>query len=50
MLEKYELYNKVIVLIRKVNNRAMSIDIVFEEVMRVVCVYAPQNGKSIEEN
>ena len=43
-----ELYDKVVEA-RRVNDRVMSLAIVFEEVLRVVCAYAPQSGKSMEE-
>ena len=46
MLVKEELYDKVVV-VRRVNDRVMSLAIVFEEVVRVVCKYAPQGGKSM---
>ena len=49
MLAKQELYAKIVE-VRRVNDRMMSLAIVFEEeVLRVVCAYAPQSGKSIEE-
>ena len=45
---KKELYDKVVEVIR-VNDRVMSLAIVFEEEVRVVCEYALQCGKSMEE-
>ena len=49
MLVKEELYDKVIE-VRRVNDRVMSLAIVLEgEVVRVLCAYAPQSGKSMEE-
>ena len=44
MLAKEELYDKVVEA-RRVNDRVMSLAIVFEEVVRVVCSYATQSGK-----
>ena len=35
--------------VRRVNDRVMSLAIVFEEVLRVVWAYAPQSGKLMEE-
>ena len=50
MLVKEELYDKVVE-VRRVNDRVMSLVIVLElKVLRVVCAYAPQSGKSMEEN
>ena len=46
---KEELHNKVVE-VRRVNDRVMIRAIIFEEVMRVVCAYAPQSEKSMEEN
>ena len=43
-----ELYDKVVVA-RRVNDREVSLAIVFEEIFRVVCAYAPQSEKSMEE-
>ena len=45
---KEELYDKVVE-IRAVSDRVMSLAIVLEEVVRVVCAYAPQSGKWMEE-
>ena len=45
---KQEMYDEVTE-VRRVNDRATSIDIVFDEVLRVVCAYAPRSGKSMEE-
>ena len=35
-----DLYDKVVEIIR-INDRVMSLAIVFEEVLRVICAYAP---------
>ena len=49
VLVKEELYDRVIE-VRRVYDRVMSLAVVFEEkVVRVVCPYAPQGGKSMEE-
>ena len=40
MLAKHELYGKVVE-VRRVNDGVMSLAIVFEEVVRVVCACAP---------
>ena len=44
MLVKEELHDKVVE-VRRVNDRVMSLAMVFIEVVRVVCPYAPQSGK-----
>ena len=41
-----ELYDKVID-VRIVNNRVISLHIVFQVVVSVVCAYAPESGKSM---
>ena len=46
MLVKVELFNKVVE-VRRVNYRLLSLAIVLVEVVRVVCAYAPQIGKSM---
>ena len=48
VLVKEELYG-IVNEVRRVNDRVISLVIVFEEVLRVVCTYAPQSGKSIED-
>ena len=48
LLVKEELFHNVVE-VRRVNDRVMSLAIVLEEVMRVVCAYAPQSGKLMEE-
>ena len=48
VLIKYELYDKVVE-VSRVNDRVMSLAMVFEEVLRVICAYDPQGGKSMEE-
>ena len=48
VLIKEELYDNDIE-VRRVSIRVMSVVIVFEEVVRVVCTCAPQSGKSMEE-
>ena len=49
VLVKEELYDKFIE-DRRVNDRVISLVIVFEEeVLRVVCAYAPPSGNSREE-
>ena len=48
VLVKEELYDKVFE-VRRVNGRVMSLAIVFEDMVRVVFTYAPQNGKWMEE-
>ena len=46
---KEELCEKVIE-VRRVIDRVMTVVIVFEEdVLRLICGYAPQSGKSFEE-
>ena len=49
VLVKEEQHDKVVE-VRRVNDGVMSLAIVLvEEVLRVVCAYAPQRGKSINE-
>ena len=48
MLIKEELYKKVNE-VRRVNDKVMSLAIVFDEVLRVVCAHASQSGRSIKE-
>ena len=48
VLVKEELYDKGVE-VKRINDRVMSLAIVFVEVVRVVCTYAPQRGKSMEE-
>ena len=48
VLAKEELYDEFVE-VRIVIYRVMSLAIVFYEVVRVVCAYAPQSGKSMEE-
>ena len=49
VLVNEELYVDVIE-VRRVSDRVMSLVVVFvEEGLRVVCAYAPQSGKSLEE-
>ena len=47
VLVKKELHYKVIE-VRRENDRVMSLAIIFEEVLIIVCSCAPQSGKSIE--
>ena len=35
----------IVVNVRRINDRVMSLAIIFEEIMRVVCAYVPQSGK-----
>ena len=39
----------IVIEVRRVNDRVTPLAIVFEEVLRVVCAYAPQSGRWIEE-
>ena len=48
VMVKGALYDKVVE-VRRVNDRVMSLVIVLEEVIRVVCAYAAQSGKLIGE-
>ena len=49
MWVKEELHDKVVE-VRRVNNRVMSLSMVYgQDVVRVVCAYAAQRGKSMEE-
>ena len=48
VLVKEELYDKGVE-VKRVNDRVMSLAIVFVEVMRVVWACVPQSGKSMEE-
>ena len=48
VLVKEELYDTVVE-VRRVNDRVVSLGIVFEEVVRVEWACAPQSGKSLEE-
>ena len=46
---KDELFKKVVE-VRTVNDRVMSVVVVFEEdVLRLICGYAPQSERSLEE-
>ena len=47
MLVKRELYDKVVD-VGTFNNRVVSLAIDLEEVVRVVCAYAPQSGTTME--
>ena len=49
VLVREELCDKVAE-IRRVNDRVMSLAIVLEEVVRVICAYAAHSGKSMEES
>ena len=48
MLVKEDLYDNVIDITRE-NDRVISLAIVFEEVLRVSCTYAPQSAKSMKD-
>ena len=47
---KEELHEKVVE-VRRVSDRVKTVVVVFEEdVLRLICGYAPQCGRSLEEN
>ena len=45
---KEELCEKVVE-VGKVSDRVMTLVVVFEDVLRLICGYAPQSGRSLEE-
>ena len=42
--------DKKLVRARKASDKVMTVVVIFKEVLRLICGYSPQSGRSLEEN